>query len=67
MNNFEQVSSDGRQMSLAGGGSCTVWSHGWRGEFLYSKVPCLGSRGGLGGPMHHGYWSYGTPGTDTHN
>ena len=42
MNRFEQVSSDGHQMSLAEGGS-HVWKWGgpgWGGD-LYSEVQCI--------------------------
>ena len=63
MNNFEQVSSDGHQMSLAGdGGPCNERIH-VGGDSLYSEVPCPeaglgGVRWGLGAvqwsPMHHG-------------
>ena len=47
MNEFQQVSSDGHQMSLVGG-PCSVRSHvlRWGGGHLSREVPCL-EGGGL--------------------
>ena len=42
MNKFEQVSSDGHQMSLAGGA--------WLGGGLYSEVKCIMGNGHMGPP-----------------
>ena len=55
VNKYEQVSSLGRQMSLAGGSQgqgitaqCGSMSGGWGQGFLYVEVPCLGTGDGVG-------------------
>ena len=80
VNRFEQVSSDGCQMSLVGGVP-VQWGHMSRGGLgpggpcpLRSYVHRRAGAGGWGpvqwGPMHHRYWSHGTPSplwTDRHD
>ena len=48
VNNFEQVSSDGHQMSLAGTGVPVMRESMSGGDSLYSEVPCpeVGLEGG---------------------
>ena len=48
VNKFEQVSSDGHQMSLAGGA--------WLGGGLHSDVKCIMGNGHMGIPHAQAHW-----------
>ena len=51
VNKFEQVSSDGHKMSLAG--RPHVWKGGVESGILYSEVQCIMGNGHLGPPYQN--------------